>query len=114
MNWKFWKKKKTSNEMTKIKNIVTDIVFPCSSDECLVRVSCRQLCSNVIMDRTLLKDAFIKNNCCPDCGSTKFMEGPTGGMCTNVKCTGCGHWFNFALPVMIERIHVAEDGRLYE
>lgn len=35
---------------------------------------------------------------CTYCGSTKFYEGPSGGMSTNVLCANpeCRHWFNHA------------------
>lgn len=42
---------------------------------------------------------------CPDCGSEKFYEGPSGGMSINIKCAGCGSWFNDMGPFGIERIH---------
>ncbi len=41
---------------------------------------------------------------CPDCGSTKFYEGPHGGMSVNIKCAGCGHRFNVMGPFGVERI----------
>lgn len=38
----------------------------------------------------------IVDNECPDCGARfkGFMEGPSGGMSTNIMCFGCKHWFN--------------------
>ncbi len=39
-------------------------------------------------------DLFLKHKVCPDCGSSNFLEGPTGGGAQNVKCSGCGHWYN--------------------
>lgn len=30
-----------------------------------------------------------KNGECPDCGSTKFYFGPSGGLSQNVECVGC-------------------------
>ena len=33
---------------------------------------------------------------CPNCGSTEFYEGPSGGASTNIKCVGCGLWFDFS------------------
>jgi len=88
--------------------------FPCSSKECLVRVSCKQSCDKIEMDNEKLRELFLKNNGCPDCGSEKFMEGPSGGMATNIKCYGCGHWFNMGLPLFIERIHITSDGGFYD
>lgn len=84
--------------------------FPCSDDNCLVRMSCTQACDKLIMDDHKLMKAFLKYNCCSDCGSSEFSEGPSAGMSTNVRCAGCGHWFNFALPVAIERIHIDSNG----
>jgi hypothetical protein len=88
--------------------------FPCSDDNCLVRVSCRQACDKLIMNQDQLMEAFLQHNCCPDCGSIKFMEGASGGMSQNAKCGGCGHWYNLALPLFIERIHIGNDGRFYD
>lgn len=31
---------------------------------------------------------------CPDCGGTKFLEGPHGGLSVNIKCAKCGARFN--------------------
>lgn len=88
--------------------------FPCSDDNCLVRVACKQACDKLIMDEDKLKDAFLEDKACPDCGSESFHEGPSGGMATNVKCAGCGHWFNLGLPLFIQRIHMNIDGRFYD
>ncbi len=88
--------------------------FPCSDDNCLVRVTCKQACDKIIIDEDKLKDAFLKHEACPDCGSESFHEGPSGGMATNVKCAGCGHWFNLGLPLFIQRIHINTDGRFYD
>lgn len=34
---------------------------------------------------------------CSYCGGTKFFEGPSGGMSTNILCANpdCRHWFNY-------------------
>jgi hypothetical protein len=34
---------------------------------------------------------------CTYCGGTKFFEGPSGGMSTNILCANdkCRHWFNW-------------------
>lgn len=101
MNWKFWKKKE-------IKEEIKYEIFPCSSDDCLVRMTCTKACDKIIMDNELLKKAFLKHNACPDCGSKRFYDGPHGGLAQNVKCTGCGHWFNLGLPLFIERIHMID------
>jgi len=54
--------------------------------------------------RTALTKWFMKKQCCPDCMSTEFYEGPTGGCAVNVKCADCGSTFNLALPMFAERI----------
>ena len=84
--------------------------FPCTDDNCLVRAGCTKACEQLEMESKKLKNLFEKLEACPDCGSESFMEGPSGGMSQNVKCAGCGHWFNWALPVFIERIHISSDG----
>lgn len=110
MDWipKFWKFLKSEKGMDVIPQRP---VFPCSDDNCLVRVSCKQACDKLIMNDDKLKDAFLEYNACPDCGSESFHEGPSGGMATNVKCNGCGHGFNFGLPLFIQRIHIDSSGR---
>jgi DNA-directed RNA polymerase subunit RPC12/RpoP len=62
------------------------------------------------MDDNKLKEAFMKYNACPDCGGEEFREGPYGGMSRNVRCANCGHQFNWALPISIERIHITSNG----
>jgi len=84
--------------------------FPCSSDDCLIRAACTQACDKIEMDEDKLMGLFLKYNCCPDCGGEQFMEGPSGGMSTNVRCSSCKHWFNMSLPVCIERIHIDSNG----
>lgn len=98
MNWKFWKKEKQEEQK-----------FPCSSDNCLIRMSCSKPCEKIEMDDDKLMDLFMKYNACPDCGCENFAEGPSGGAATNVRCNGCGHYYNFALPVFIQRIHVTKE-----
>ena len=105
MNWKFWKRKE-KNE--------TPYKFPCASDECLVRAVCTQACEKIEMDDEKVMKLWIKYKRCPDCGCDSLMEGPTGGGAINVKCNGCGHWFNFCLPLFIQRIHIDSNGRFHE
>ena len=109
MNWKFWKRIKRETIKATSKVIKSD-KFPCSSDNCLVRASCTKACEKIIMDDKKLKDAFLEYNACPDCGCESFREGPTGGLATNVRCNGCGHYFNFGLPLFIQRIHIRSNG----
>lgn len=98
MNLKFWKK---------------ETKFPCSDDNCLVRAACTKACDKLEMDDDKLMKLFLEYNACPDCGSTKFKEGPSGGLSQNVQCAGCGHHFNLALPMFIQRIHIGENGVFY-
>ena len=101
MNWKFWEKVK------QVKNIIVKekYKFPCI--DCVVRPICdfTKPCDRLEMDDDKVMKLFLKYNCCPDCGSETFHEGPSGGMATNVECGGCGHWYNMALPIFIQRIH---------
>ena len=96
MNWKLWKREKKAKRE----------LFPCSSNNCLVRMACTQACEKIIMDEDELLEAFLKHKRCSDCGSKSFYEGPSGGLATNVRCAGCKHWFNFAIPLFIQRIHM--------
>jgi len=117
MRMKFWnwlKKQFIVIENEKSVSIFETVpVFPCSSDECLVRMACTKPCEKIEMDDDKVKDLFLKYNACPDCGSERFHEGPSGGAATNVKCAGCKHWFNMGLPLFIQRIHI-NNGRFYE
>jgi hypothetical protein len=114
MKWNFWKWLKEQfivieNEKS-INIFKAEYIFPCVDDNCLVRVACTKPCEKIEMDEDKLMTLFLEHNCCPDCGSENFTEGPSGGMSTNVRCEGCKHWFNMSLPISIERIHVS-DGR---
>jgi hypothetical protein len=108
MNWEFWKYFKQPTKP--IKPIKKEYVFPCKSDQCLVRSACTKLCDKVEMDEQKLTKIFIDEGACPDCGSERFYKGPCGGLAQNVECSGCGHWFNLGLPLFAQRIHVQEDG----
>ena len=50
---------------------------------------------------------------CPDCQGTRFLEGPHGGMCVNIKCasTSCGSEFNIVpgLAGFAERIGLSDQ-----
>ncbi len=78
--------------------------FPCKECVVLITGECRELCDKVEINSDLLKGLFEKHNCCPDCGSDSFYEGPSGGGAQNVSCAGCGHRFNLGLPLFIHRI----------
>lgn len=109
MNWSWLNafKKKEPIEIKEEKSPVEK--FPCSSDNCLVRMACTKPCEKIEMDDEKVKELFLEYNACPDCGCETFMEGPSGGMAQNVKCNGCGHWFNLGLPLFIQRIHISKE-----
>ena len=86
-------------------------LFPCK--ECLVKPTCTKACERIIMDNNKLKEVSFEYKCCPDCGSTEFSEGPSGGLCTNIKCCSCGHWFNIS-PFTFERIHFNKETGVFE
>lgn len=103
MNWKFWK----HENKEKVE------VFPCASDNCLVRMTCSKPCEKIEMDDNKVMELFLKHKACIDCGCEDLIEGPSGGAATNVKCAGCGHWFNLGLPLFIQRIHISKE-QFYE
>lgn len=79
--------------------------FPCL--ECFMTLKaggCNEICDLVETDNDKIKKFMEKTKQCIDCGSTRFYDGPSGGMSQNIKCVRCGHEFNFALPLFIERI----------
>lgn len=41
---------------------------------------------------------------CEACDGDEFLEGPSGGLCTNIKCVNCSAEYNFG-PGIMERIH---------
>lgn len=48
---------------------------------------------------------------CPYCKETKFFEGPSGGVSTNVLCANpeCRHWFNYqSIFDKLEDLHRVE------
>lgn len=97
----------------KMKEIVDKITYPKKSKKekfpcknCIVKPAgkCTKLCDRVEMDNKIVMKLFLKYNACCDCGSEKMYEGPCGGAAQNVTCADCGHSFNIALPLFIERI----------
>jgi rRNA maturation protein Nop10 len=94
-------KKKIKNLFIKRKEL-----FPCKN--CLVSPTCNfsKPCDKLEMDNNKLKELFLKYKCCPDCGSKTYHEGPAGGASINIQCDGCGHNFNMALPLFVERINI--------
>ena len=67
-----------------------------------LRTLCQACGVTYLDDADHVKLAFM-NGKCPDCGSTAFYEGPSGGLCTNIRCAGCSHWFNHC-GFFVERI----------
>jgi hypothetical protein len=43
-----------------------------------------------------LAQHFQRKMRCPDCGGG-LLEGPSGGLCVNVMCDGCGNKFNIGI-----------------
>lgn len=79
--------------------------FPCKT--CLLYPNCSKICDKIEKDNDKIRVFIKQHRCCPDCGSSEFYEGPSGGGSTNFKCAGCGHWFNIGYGGMfIERIRV--------
>lgn len=107
-----WFKKILGTKPDNEKSNIT-ITFPCSSDNCLVRAACTKPCEKIVWDEKQLWELIQTYRRCPDCGSEHIVEGPSGGASTNVKCTGCGHYFNLGIPLFVERIHCSEE-RFYK
>lgn len=42
---------------------------------------------------------------CPYCDRTKWYEGPSGGMSTNIMCVRCEHWFNYGNYIFDVKLH---------
>ena len=83
-------------------------IFPCKN--CIVLSCCTKICDKINLNQDELtknmREYIDSHNkfVCPDCESENFLEGPSGGMSTNIQCFQCKHWFNTALPFFIERI----------
>jgi hypothetical protein len=95
-----------NHELIEPSNVVIKnerLIFPCI--DCVVSANCTELCDKVEMDNDKLTEIARKYNCCPDCGGKKFLEGPQGGLCTNIMCAKCRHRFN-ASPFGLERIGI--------
>jgi len=56
-----------------------------------------------ITDLAIEEETKLRKGTCPDCGRTNFLKGPEAGLCTNIKCAGCGAQFNVG-PLTCERI----------
>lgn len=103
MFWKIWKK--IEIYFRDVRNEIIKYTPVCKG--CLVKSSCdlSKPCEKLELDEDKLRDIFTQYRCCPDCGSKKFYEGPSGGMAQNMQCCGCSHWFNMGLPLFVQRIH---------
>lgn len=87
--WEFWKK--SGNK---------EYVCP----NCGV-IHFRYVLENINEEEKRMKYIFYEEQKMPCCGSKSFIEGPTGGLCINIKCTQCNTWFNIT-PILgtIEKI----------
>lgn len=47
-------------------------------------------------DLTTREKWFVSRGRCPFCGSKKWYQGPSGGLCTNIYCQQCKAGFNVA------------------
>lgn len=47
---------------------------------------------------------------CPNCGNTKWMLGPCGGMAQNIECATCGNDYNDMGPFGLEHIGFNRSG----
>lgn len=105
----FFRKKKSNRiQNNEQETEIIKVKFPCKV--CVVRAACQgKLCKNLEFNGKKLRDFIEEENCCPDCGGTKFYEGPCGGAAQNIQCATCGHWFNCGLPLFFERIHVPTE-----
>jgi hypothetical protein len=66
---------------------------------------------SVIADHEDITTWFQANKTCPDCGGSRFIDGPRGGMSKNIRCenAACGSQFNVAAiqghVLFAQRIH---------
>ena len=102
------KTRQTDHDLLREQYVSDTLKFPCR--RCDIKDVCEHACDLVELDDNKLMEKFLEHNACPDCGSDKFIEGPSGGAATNVRCRGCGHYFNFGLPLFIHRIAIS-DGK---
>jgi len=65
-----------------------------------------------IPDGPELVEWFRKRKCCPDCGSTTVIQGPSGGMSQNTLCVECHSEFNLTLPYFADRLPDPDAERL--
>jgi hypothetical protein len=79
-------------------------IYPCKPGNCVVSIACSKPCDKLEFDDKKLLKKVMDEECCPDCGGKTFCEGPSGGLCVNIKCRDCKHEFNIALPMIFERI----------
>jgi len=55
-----------------------------------------------IVDIDIPEESYLK---CPNCNNDKWHEGPGGGSFGNIKCGGCGKWYNNLGPFGLREIH---------
>ena len=92
-----------SNENKEIFKFIKKEKFPCK--ECIVGQVCSELCDKVETNENEIYNKMRTDNCCPDCGGLKLIEGPSGGLSQNIFCANCKHGFNIMGPFeKIERI----------
>lgn len=46
--------------------------------------------------REVGREFVVWDGRCPDCGSTRFHEGSSGGLSTSMQCVRCKAWFTVA------------------
>jgi hypothetical protein len=80
-------------------------LYPCIKCwELLGGNKCGKICDKVEMNDSKLLYHIMQFKSCPDCDGTKFYEGPSAGLTTNIQCLTCGHEFNNGAPFIFERI----------
>jgi len=77
-------------------------IFPCK--ECIVKTVCDEKCDQLEHDSDKILNIMKEGNCCPDCGCTSIIEGPSGGMSQNIFCAECKHGFNMKGGIGVDRI----------
>lgn len=72
---------------------------------------------SIIVDDQALTAWFQTNKTCPDCGGSRFLDGPRGGMSRNIRCenVACGSQYNVAAiqghVLFAQRIHWEQPTR---
>ncbi len=60
---------------------------------------------------TTKEEVKLLRGTCPDCGTSKFLEGPSGGASVNIMCANkqCRSEFNICPGMFAERIGSSDD-----